>query len=85
MKKKGGENLLAKSGVESSEENFWRHGWKQWRDIFGRFLMRQKSVLSKLVMIDDVRQQLSRFGVEKGKIEVPVCYGGARERGRDEI
>ena len=47
--------------------------------------MRQKSVLSKLVMIDDVRQQLSRFGVEKGKIEVPVCYGGARERGRDEI
>ena len=56
MKKKGGENLLAKSGVESSEENFWRHGWKQWRDIFGRFLMRQKSVLSELVMIGNVRQ-----------------------------
>ena len=34
-------------------------------------------------MIDDVRQQLSRFGVEKGKIEVPVCYGGARERERE--
>ena len=45
--------------------------------------MRQKSVSSELVMIDDVRQQLSRFGVEKGKIEVPVCYGGARERERE--
>ena len=45
--------------------------------------MRQKSVSSELVMIADVRQQLSRFGVEKGKIEVPVCYGGARERERE--
>ena len=45
--------------------------------------MRQKSISPELVMIDDARQRLSRFGVERGKIEVPVCYGGARER--DEI
>ena len=47
--------------------------------------MRQKSISSELVIIDDARQWLSRFGVKRGKIEVSVCYGGARERERDEI
>ena len=36
-------------------------------------------------MIGDARQWLSRFRVERGKIEVPVWYGGARETERDEI
>ena len=36
-------------------------------------------------MIGDARQRLSRFGVERGKMEVPVWYGGARETERDEI
>ena len=47
--------------------------------------MRQRSVSSELVMIGHARQQLSRFGVERGKMEVPVWYGGERERERDEI
>ena len=36
-------------------------------------------------MIGDARQRLSRFGVEKGKMEVPVWFGDARETERDEI
>ena len=47
--------------------------------------MRQKSISSELVIIGDARQWLSRFGVKRGKIEVSVCYGGERERERDEI
>ena len=84
-KEKKREELLAMSGFGSARKLLASKVgiWKQWSDIFGRFLMRQKSVSSELVMIDDVRQQLSRFGVEKGKIEVPVCYGGARERERE--
>ena len=44
--------------------------------------MRQRLVSSKLVTIGDARQWLSKFGVERGKIEVLVCYGGERERER---
>ena len=36
-------------------------------------------------MIGDARQRLSRFGVERGKMEVQVWYGGVRETERDEI
>ena len=81
-----GENLVAKLGVESSKKKkktFQRRGWRQWRDNFGHFLMRQRSVSSELVMIGNSRQQLSRFGVERGKMEVPVWYGGERERERE--
>jgi len=45
--------------------------------------MRQRLVSSKLVTIGDARQWLSKFGVERGKIEVLVCYGGERERERE--
>ena len=45
--------------------------------------MRQKSVSSELVIIGDARQWLSRFEVKRGKIEVSVWYGGAREREKD--
>ena len=34
--------------------------------------MRQRSVLSELMMTGDTRQRLSRFGVERGKMEVLV-------------
>ena len=47
--------------------------------------MRQRSISSELVMIGDARQRLSRFGVEREKMEVPVWYGGVREIERDEI
>ena len=38
----------------------------------GRFPTRQRSVLLELMMTGDARQLLSRFGVERGKIEVLV-------------
>ena len=38
----------------------------------GHFSMRQRSVSSKLMMIGDTRQRLSRFGVERGMMEVLV-------------
>ena len=36
-------------------------------------------------MIGNAKQQLSRIGVERGKMEVLVWYGGARETEKDEI
>ena len=36
-------------------------------------------------MICDASQQLLRFGVERGKMEVPVWYVGVRETERYEI
>ena len=55
------------------------------RDYFRRFPTRQRSVSSELVMIGNARQRLSRFGVDRGKMEVLVWYGGTRETKRDEI
>ena len=60
-------------------------GWRQRGDNFRRFSTRRRSVSSELVMIGNARQWLSRFGVKRGKMEVPVWYGGARETERDEI
>ncbi|KAL0017481.1 hypothetical protein SO802_004550 [Lithocarpus litseifolius] len=59
--KKSEEKPLAKSGVESSEENFRRRGWRQRRDNFGRFPTRQRLVSSELVMISDAGQRLLRI------------------------
>ena len=83
MKKKWEKTLLQSQELKvakKKKKTFQRRGWRQWRDNFGHFLMRQRSVSSELVMIGHARQQLSRFGVERGKMEVSVWYGGERER-----
>ena len=36
----------------------------------GHFPTRQRSVLSEMMMTGDIRQRLSRFGVERGKMEL---------------
>ena len=80
MKKTEEKMFLQSQELKAAKKNFRHRGWRQWRDNFGHFLTRQRLVSSELVMIGNARQRLSRFGVERGKMEVPVWYERERER-----
>ncbi|KAF3958233.1 hypothetical protein CMV_016838 [Castanea mollissima] len=79
--------LFANSSVRSGKKTSGVGGWKQREreTVLGVFLTRQRPVFS-----DDAKQWLSRFGVEKEKMESWRCrcalvvprereYGGACE------